>query len=283
MVSILYLHVESLSIAKASLPCATRSKVTNFYSATYDLEAIHTIINTTPVVHVSFNSSDPSEGPFPALLPMIGQMGSFERPSADLEDPLDCYLHGYVSSRMMKHAKSSTEGEGSEGMPITIAATKFDGMVLSLTPFSHSYNYRSAVLFGYATVVTDNNEMLWAMELITNSVVPGRWAHTRLPPDGGEMSSTTILRVRIVSGSGKIRDAGPSDEKKDLERGDIVDRVWTGVVPVWQTVGEPVPGKTNRVPEIPEHLRAFKDDGNETNEKYAVEAAQGVYVKSKAK
>ena len=205
---------------------------------------------------------------------MIGQMGSYKRPSAALGDPLDCYLHGYVSARMMKHAQSGTEREASQGMPITIAATKFDGMVLSLTPFSHTYNYRSAVLFGYATPVTDKEEKLWALELITNSVVPGRWDSTRLPPDGGEISSTMILRVRVVSGSGKIRQGEPKDDKKDLRRDDVVNKVWTGVVPVWQTMGEPIASIENRVPDVPEYLRAFKEDENQTSEEYAVKAAQ---------
>ena len=46
------------------------------------------------MLHVSFNAPN---SPFPAVLPMIGQMGSFDRPSADLGDPLDLYLHGFVS------------------------------------------------------------------------------------------------------------------------------------------------------------------------------------------
>ena len=71
------------------------------------------------------------------------------------------------------------------------------------------------------------------MRLITNSVVPGRWEHSRTPPDGGELSSTTILKVRVVSGSGKIREGGPGDDKKDMENGDVADKYWTGVVPIW--------------------------------------------------
>ena len=39
------------------------------------------------ITQVSFNSSDP-EDPFPTVLPMIGTMGSFAYPSADLNDPL---------------------------------------------------------------------------------------------------------------------------------------------------------------------------------------------------
>ena len=39
------------------------------------------------ITQVSFNSSDP-EAPFPTIVPMIGTMGSFAYPSADLNDPL---------------------------------------------------------------------------------------------------------------------------------------------------------------------------------------------------
>lgn len=236
--------------------------------ATYDTRAIHSIVNSSKVLHVSFNAGDSAEGPFPTILPMIGQMGSFAYPSADLHDPLDCYLHGYVSSRVMKLARSDSD----EGLPVSIAATKVDGLVLSLTPNSHSYNYRSAVLFGYAKLVTSDEEKTWAMELITESVVPGRWENTRVPPDGAEMSSTSILRVKIVSGSGKIRDGGPGDDKKDLNRDNVTGRVWTGVVPVWEAIGEPIPGGGGRVKEVPEHVTTFVRKENEKSENYAKKA-----------
>lgn len=192
-------------------------------------------------------------------------MGSFEFPSSDLHDPLDCYLHGYISSRIMKVARS----EDSRGLPVSIAATKVDGLVLSLTPNSHSYNYRSAVLFGYAKLVTDEEEKRWAMRLITESVLTGRWENTRVPPDKAEMSSTAILKVKIVSGSGKIRDGEPGDDKKDLENEDVTSRVWTGVVPLWQTVGEPIASKGNRVMNVPEHITDFAKNENSRNQKYA--------------
>ena len=217
---------------------------------------------------MSFNPTDPAQGPFPTILPMIGQMGSFAYPSADLDDTLDCYLHGYVTSRVMKLAR-----ESSEGLPICIAATKCDGLV-SLTPFSHSYNYRSTVLFGYATPVDDIEEKIWAMELITNPVVPGRWENSRTPPDGAELSPTTILKVKIASGSGKVRDGGPHDEKKDLERSEVTKKIWTGVVPMWEVMGEPVASGYNHVGGVPQYLRSFKDKTNNTNESYAEKATR---------
>ncbi|KIW97840.1 uncharacterized protein Z519_01424 [Cladophialophora bantiana CBS 173.52] len=262
--------------------------------ATYDLEQIHTIINTSTVVHVSFNTPDASN-PFPVTLPMVGVAASFEHPSASLAEPLDVYLHGYVSSRLMNLSRNAgpqnstssppptaTDGDGTtaQGLPVTISATLVDGLVLTLTPNTHDVNYRSATLFGYASLVTSVEEKVWAMEQVTNSVVRDRWRHTRVPPDGAEMQSTSILRVKIVGGSGKVRVGGPRDELKDLKREDIRDKVWTGVIPVWECFGEPVgykgvvqgDEKANRVENVPEHVREFAREMREQNEKYALAA-----------
>lgn len=159
-----------------------------------------------------------------------------------------------------------------QGLPVTISATKVDGLVLSLTPNTHDVNYRSAAVYGYATPVTDAAEKLWAMEVITNSVLRDRWRHTRVPPDGAEMSSTSILRVKVVGGSGKVRVGGPRDEVKDLKREELRDTVWTGVVPVYEHFGEPVAGRDNRVKEVPSHVEEFAREMREGNERYAKEA-----------
>lgn len=225
----------------------------------YDLGTIHRLIQSAMVVHVSFSPGP--EDPFPAILPMIGTMGSYDRPSADLDEPMDCYLHGYVSSRIMNLARKNIAA-GGKGVAVCVAASKVDGLVLSATPNSHSYNYRSAVLFGYADLVTDVDEKIWAMELITNKVVAGRWTNTRLPPNAGEMSSTQILRVKIESGSGKIRAGPPADEKVDLNDDEVMDKVWTGVVPVVEQLLEPIPSSYNRVNVIPEHITQYKESHN---------------------
>ncbi|KAI9733477.1 MAG: hypothetical protein M1818_007225 [Claussenomyces sp. TS43310] len=159
------------------------------------------------------------------------------------------------------------------GLPVCIAASKVDGLVLTLTPNSHNYNYRSAVVFGYASLVTDVDEKLWAMELITNSVVSDRWRHTRLPPNAAEMQSTQILRVQVESASAKVRQGVPNDEKGDLEDDEVLDRVWTGVLPLYETFGEPVPGPYNRVETVPEHVRVYKERLEEGNRDYALKAA----------
>jgi len=142
-----------------------------------------------------------------------------------------------------------------------------------LTPNSHNLNYRSAVLFGYATVVDKLEEKLYAMEVITNGIIPDRWRNTRTPPNAAEMQSTSILRVKVATGSAKIRTGSADlDKKYDLDDEDLVKRVWTGVIPMYTTLGEPVPRGDNHVTELPDYLRDFVKESNEDAKTYAYDA-----------
>lgn len=240
--------------------------------AKYDYESIHTIVNTVQVLHVSFPTPDP-EDPFPAMIPMLGFMASFASPDASLSEPLDLYLHGYISSRLMKLGSASSGGEH-EGLPLTIAATHLDGLVLALTPNHHSYNYRSAILHGFATPVTDADEKLWAMEQITNGVVSERWDNSRVPPTKAEMVSTQILKVRVVDASAKVRAGGPGEDREDLKNTAMRERTWAGVVPTWLRYGKPVASKENLVKNLPSYLEEFLVEQNRLGEKNAMDAIQ---------
>jgi uncharacterized protein len=240
--------------------------------ASYSLRTIHELINGSPILHISFNTEG---SPFPTTLPMLGQMGSFARPSSSTGDPLDLYVHGYVSSRLMnmgrKHTKQQEGEEPDEGLPVCVAASHVDGLVLALSSFSHSYNYRSAVLFGYAALVTDSAEKNYALEQITNGIVPDRWNHTRLPLNNAELQSTSVLRIRIVSGSAKIRTGNANDERVDMENDELRDGNWTGVLPVYSSIGTPVGSDYNKV-EVPAHVADFIEDFNRENREYCLEA-----------
>jgi len=234
----------------------------------YDCKTVHDIVTAAPIVHVSFNTSNPDD--FPVILPMIGTLGSFENPSADLSEPLDLYLHGYVSSRIMNLARSPTSG----AMKVCVCATKVDGIVLSLTPNSHSMNYRSSVLFGTAEVVTDPEEKLWAMQKVTDGVLKGRWDNTRVPPDAAEMASVQILRVTVESASAKMRTGEPGDYAKDLGRDEVMERVWTGVIPIYQSYGDPQPSHYNRVKDVPGYISDFVKEKGDKEREYAISAIQ---------
>lgn len=203
---------------------------------------------------------------------MIGQMGSFERPSADLGDPLDLYVHGFVSSRLFNTGRDG----GDKGVPVCVSASHVDGLVLAMSAFHSSYNYRSAILFGHATIVTDPEEKLYALELVTNSVVPGRWNNSRLPPLSAELSSTGVLKIKIASGSLKYRVGQCDDDKKDKEDDGIVGSIWSGVLPMHSSFGEPVPSPYNKI-DMPEYIAEYTKEYSTTNQDYAQKMANEPY------
>jgi nitroimidazol reductase NimA-like FMN-containing flavoprotein (pyridoxamine 5'-phosphate oxidase superfamily) len=126
-----------------------------------------------------------------------------------------------MSRSILTNTVRKAQEEGKPGLPICIAASKVDGLVLALSAFHHSMNYRSAVLFGHVTIVNSLEEKEYAMTIITDKVVKQRWANTRLPATKAEISSTSILKVKIESASGKARAEPLGDDKEDLENGDL--------------------------------------------------------------
>lgn len=235
---------------------------TNEYSATYDQELIHGIVNETPILHVSFNAP-PKDGPqFPTILPMLGSIDTF---STDSEAHL--YLHGSSVARLFRLT------EGSE-IPLCVEATLLDGYVLALAPFHNSCNYRSAVVYGYGSMVSDLEEVQFALRSITNKSIPDRWENSRGPPTKAEITATGVLKVRIETASAKVRNGGPSDEKADLQNPDVVDKTWIGVVPTYLTLGEPIEGEHNKVRQVPEYLADWVADGNSMAEQRAIDAVE---------
>ncbi len=106
-----------------------------------------------------------------------------------------------------------------------------DGLVAARSVFSHSVNYRSAVIFGTAAIVTDDDERWQALRLITDHLIPGRWAVARQPTTK-EMAATAVLSLPLTEASVKVRTGMPKDEPEDYD----LD-VWAGVLPVSVTFG----------------------------------------------
>lgn len=244
--------------------------------ARYEYATVHSIVNTQQILHVSFLPSDPSVDPFPTTLPMIGIMASYTNKDADPNsEPLDVYIHGHSASRLMRQPDSSSS---EEGVPVCVSATILDGIKLALTPFNHSCNYRSVVIHGWATDVTDEEEKLFALKLITDGLVPGRWDASRVPPTKAEMISTRVLKIQVSSASAKVNVGGPGDVKADLQNEDVVGKVWTGVLPVYEHVLPPQAGEKNGVQRIPEYIAQFIEEKNRRAKQYAAEAiTQSIY------
>ena len=136
------------------------------------------------------------------------------------------YLHG---------SSANATFMAGAGQEVCVTVTHLDGLVCARSVFSHSMNYRSAMIFGVARLVTDSAERLLALRTITEQLAPGQWSYAR-QPSKKELAATSVLALPLTEASVKIRSGGPADEPEDC----AMD-VWAGVVPVTTAFGEPQP------------------------------------------
>jgi nitroimidazol reductase NimA-like FMN-containing flavoprotein (pyridoxamine 5'-phosphate oxidase superfamily) len=157
------------------------------------------------------------------------------------------YLHGSSANRSLHAA---------DGHEVCITVTHLDGLVCARSVFSHSVNYRCAVVFGTARIVTGQDERLAGLRAVTEQLIPGRWDAVRAPTRK-ELAATSVLAVPLDEASVKVRTGPPGDEPEDLDL-----PVWAGVVPMTTGFGEPEPDPALR-PGIttPRHIRLRAESG----------------------
>jgi uncharacterized protein len=178
--------------------------------ASYDRDAVNSILDTALVCHVGF-AIDGQPYVIPTLHVRIGDQ---------------LYIHGSAASRML--------GTAAEGIPIAVTVTHLDGLVLARSAFHHSVNYRSVVILGAATLVTDLAEKFTVMKGLIDHVAPGRWDHIRQPNEK-ELAATSVLSIPIVEASAKLRSGDPLDDEADYAL-----PIWAGQIPIATTTLAPV-------------------------------------------
>ena len=151
------------------------------------------------------------------------------------------YLHGSVAAPWLLQAPGQT---------VCATFTLVDAVVLARAAFSHSMNYRSAVVYGAARRVEDPAERDHALRLIVDHVVPGRSATLRANTRK-ELVATTVIAVALAEASVKARTGGPKDEPEDLAAG-----TWAGVVPLTVRAGAVEPDQDGPIPDEVRHRLA---------------------------
>ncbi|MEL7450404.1 MAG: pyridoxamine 5'-phosphate oxidase family protein [Pseudomonadota bacterium] len=175
----------------------------------YDRDAAHAILHEGLVAHVGICTD---EGP--VVIPMAYAL------QGD-----DILLHGSVASRLLNTAAT--------GVQVCATVTLLDGIVVSRSWFNHSMNYRSLVVFGEATVITDPAEEAAAFECLVDHLIPGSREAARAP-NRKEAGATTVLRLPLNEASVKIRSGAPEDNPADVD-----GAAWCGVIPILTGYGAP--------------------------------------------
>ena len=210
------------------MPSARTRVVREAFRGIYDREAVYQILDEGFLCHVGFAVDGQ-----PFVIPT-----SYGRKDASL------YIHGSAASRMLRQMK--------DGVPVCVTVTLLDGLVLARSVFNHSMNYRSVVVLGKATLVDDAEEKIEALRLLSEHILPGRWADARQPNER-ELKQTSVLRVPIEEFSAKVRVGPPIDDEEDYSF-----PTWAGVVPLEMVAGKPIddlrvlPNRT-----VPEYARGY--------------------------
>ena len=140
----------------------------------------------------------------------------FVLPIAVARDSDDVLLHGSTGSRWLRLL--------AQGIPVSLAVTALDGLLVARSAFESSMHYRSAVLFGRCATV-DGDAKVAALDLITDALIPGRVAEVRRP-SAKELAATLVLRMEVQEWTVKVSDGQPTDLDSD-----IVGPAWAGVLP----------------------------------------------------
>lgn len=191
----------------------------------YERETINAILDEAFICHVGFVVDGQ-----PYVIPTAyGRIGD------------DLFIHGSAASRMLR--------EMSKSVDVCVTVTIVDGLVLARSAFHHSINYRSVVILGKATLVTEAEEKNTALEAITEHIVHGRWPDVRWPNEV-ELKATSVIKLPINEASAKVRTGPPVDDEEDY----AMD-VWAGVVPLSLAYGPPI--ADDRLADgvaVPEHV-----------------------------
>ncbi|WKG02482.1 pyridoxamine 5'-phosphate oxidase family protein [Mycolicibacterium sp. HK-90] len=136
-------------------------------------------------------------------------------------------LHGSTGAGALRHVAA--------GAPAAFCVTLLDGIVVADTLFDSTANYRSAVVRGHLTVI-DPRDAAYALDLMSDSLIPGRSAEVRSSTKR-ELAATLAIALPITpeGWTVKVRDAPPATPEDSTTGG------WAGVVPLRTVAGDPVP------------------------------------------
>ncbi len=179
--------------------------------ATYERDVIYAVIDEAPLGHVA----------------AVVEGHATMIPTLLAREAETIYLHGSPANAVMKAVVERGEA--------CISVTLYDGLRLARSGFESSIAYRSVVLFGAATLVTDDDEKARVLNMFVDAVLPGRGSEVRAMSDA-ERRLTMVVAVTIDEASAKLSSGPTDDPDEDLEL-----PVWSGTVPARTVFSAPIP------------------------------------------
>lgn len=180
------------------------------YKASHEVSDLYSVLDSNLVAHVALVQDGR-----PLVIPM-----AYGR----VDDII--YLHGSSGSRLMRLLENEPE--------VCVSITELTALKVARSTFNSGMHYRSVVIFGRASLVSDEKKDE-ALNALSDAMIPGRVAEVRASTKK-ELAATVIVSLPLDECSVKISVNEVDDDEGDLNLG-----TWAGIVPFVTTIGEPIP------------------------------------------
>lgn len=183
--------------------------------ARYNTEAVYDLLDSALICHIAY-VVDGQPYCTPTLFWRRGN---------------DVIWHGSVGSKMLMAQ--------SKHIDVCLTVSFLDSLVLTRSAFHHAVNYRSAMLFGRASVIEDAQERAREAEELIENFLPDRNGRL-IPPTPGEMKQVLFLKMPIDQAVAKVRNFPASLEVAENRE----HPVWAGEIPIETRIGRAAPCST---------------------------------------
>ncbi len=180
------------------------------YKASHEVSDLYSVLDSNLVAHVALVQDGK-----PLVIPM-----AYGR----VDDII--YLHGSSGSRLMRLLQNEPD--------VCVSITDLTALKVARSTFNSGMHYRSVVIFGRASLVSDEKKDE-ALNALSDAMIPGRVAEVRASTKK-ELAATVIVSLPLDECSVKISVNEVDDDEGDLNQG-----TWAGIVPFVTTIGEPIP------------------------------------------
>ena len=210
----------------ANLGESERTKLNRIsHKASHEVSDLYSILDDNLVAHVGLVQDGR-----PVVIPM-----AYGR----VDDII--YLHGSSGSRLMRLLHDEPD--------VCVSITELTALKVARSTFNSGMHYRSAVIFGKAQLVGDD-EKDKALNALSDAMIPGRVQEVRSSTKK-ELAATIIVSLPLSECSVKISVNEVDDDEQDLNKG-----TWAGIVPFIKTIGEPIPADEEAAGlEVPESIK----------------------------
>jgi len=195
-------------------PAGARTQIRRQAYAQYHRATVDAILDAGLLAHVGY----------------VVDGAPYVTPTAYWREGDRLYWHGAAASRLFRDAAAP--------LPVCVAVSHIDGLVLARCGFKHTLLYRSVMAFGQAARITDAEEKRRVLDRFIDRLFAGRSLELRAI-SAEELAATSVMAMAIEEATAKISSPqargggiGVIDKEADYDAA-----VWAGVIPIASVTG----------------------------------------------